>query len=694
MNSVLQCLAYTAPLANYARSQEHVRKCRVMSFCSLCNFCRLVVDMHDGRGRSTEPSKFFQSVKILGPTLRPYRQEDCHEFLRYLVNSMQMVQEREAIGGMNSGGSSGSGGRKLPLGVAETSWMFRIFGGFIVNELRCCVCQFTSRRADPFMDLSLELHGKSLRDCFVHFFKAEKLGGDNCWKCDKCKKKQPALKQMRLLSLPESLTIQLKRFSPTGRKYDRHVQFESELRLRDFMVPDLPEQQRDVRFSLYAAVVHSGPTTNSGHYTSFVRASNNVWYHFDDDHVSQVSAATVLKNSPYLLFYSQTHPSTARNKQQAPLPATSAVPPVVKQAKSPQEQKKQQQQQQQQHQQLQKQVQIGNSSSNQPNGTSGALKPVNGAVVSSIEQSPKKQHTTVQQGKPNGVTKSPLSGASAGDVGFSPQELKKLVDSVTPTASLASKNGSKQQDSGSPAQKPASAPEKRAVVPKDKEEEEEQFDAAADNLYMRELFDGSARQIGALVSQPVFKDVVKKSRKRALAEEEANVAESAVDREPSKKLLPAVSTDQTAVRSALKPLEGSSSGSALLAPVAAAWNEDDSNYQKKYVLIKQVETEMQQEKRGFLDPELDSGRVKKLKRREADDAPSSAARGKKKQSKNAIQVAFDKLLSKKKQRGASTVQEVLSGGKKKRNMKSPSGKGSFMLQRRKFLKKVKQKLNR
>ncbi len=72
------------------------------------------------------------------------RQEDAHEWMRYLVERMQLVQEREA---------AGSGG-KLPPHVGETSWLSQMFGGYILNELKCKVCGFSSRRCDPFMDLA------------------------------------------------------------------------------------------------------------------------------------------------------------------------------------------------------------------------------------------------------------------------------------------------------------------------------------------------------------------------------------------------------------------------------------------------------------------------------------------------------------------------------------------------------------
>jgi hypothetical protein len=48
---------------------------------------------------------------------------------------------------------------------------------------------------------------------------------------------------------------------------------------------------RPALYSLYGVLVHSGHSVHSGHYYSYVRAPNGMWYICDDTHVAQVGLA-------------------------------------------------------------------------------------------------------------------------------------------------------------------------------------------------------------------------------------------------------------------------------------------------------------------------------------------------------------------------------------------------------------------
>lgn len=52
----------------------------------------------------------------------------------------------------------------------------------------------------------------SIYDSLCEFFSVEDLGGDNCYRCDKCKTLQRAKKHLRALALPPILSLHLKRF--------------------------------------------------------------------------------------------------------------------------------------------------------------------------------------------------------------------------------------------------------------------------------------------------------------------------------------------------------------------------------------------------------------------------------------------------------------------------------------------------
>ena len=52
-----------------------------------------------------------------------------------------------------------------------------------------------------------------------------------------------------------------------------------------------------------------GGSTNSGHYYSYVKNSNGIWYEMNDTSVRQVRLNRVLKDSAYILFYASMNPS-------------------------------------------------------------------------------------------------------------------------------------------------------------------------------------------------------------------------------------------------------------------------------------------------------------------------------------------------------------------------------------------------
>lgn len=128
LNSALQCLAYCPPFYHYVMERSHKRQCTKTGFCSLCCVCTLVEKLHgvEPSRQPVLPSVLLNNLRAVAPSMRRHRQEDAHEWLRFLINSLQGVLEREA---------AGSAGKCDPR-VAETSWMFRLFGGHIVNEVK------------------------------------------------------------------------------------------------------------------------------------------------------------------------------------------------------------------------------------------------------------------------------------------------------------------------------------------------------------------------------------------------------------------------------------------------------------------------------------------------------------------------------------------------------------------------------
>ncbi|KAI5083066.1 hypothetical protein GOP47_0002809 [Adiantum capillus-veneris] len=284
LNSVLQCLTYTPPLAAHLQAGLHNMSCNIAGFCAMCALERHVREALSSYGRVVSPSYLVKNLRSISRSFQLWRQEDAHEYMRYLIEALQRCCSVELV----SGGS----------------FIKSVFGGRLRSQVKCTQCSYCSNKYDPFLDLSLEVaRADSLHKALAHFTAIEVLDGDNKYHCSKCNTKVRALKQFTIDQAPPILTVQLKRFGSSGSyggKIDKKVHFERELDLKPFVTGT---EDEDLRYSLYAVLVHSGYTTHSGHYYCFVRTATDTWHAMDDSEVSQVSESSVLAQKAYILFY-------------------------------------------------------------------------------------------------------------------------------------------------------------------------------------------------------------------------------------------------------------------------------------------------------------------------------------------------------------------------------------------------------
>jgi len=327
LNSVLQCLSYTAPLANWLLSREHGRKCVVEGFCLVCTMEKHMALLHSAassKSASIAPTAIVAQLRWIAKQMRAGRQEDAHEFLRFFIEAMQ----RNLLAGLVSRETTPSEKDRL----AQQTGLHSIFGGKLTSKVHCLGCGEISSHSDSFLDLSLDIrNAPSLRAALDNFVKPEKLLRGNRYRCGHCLELCDATKRLEIEQPPLILTLHLKRFqvTPTGHtlKLYAPIAFDEALSLAC------------TDYRLFAVLVHEGQTASSGHYHCFVRGSTGLWYSMNDSSVSQVSLATVLKQRAYILFYQQSkgepepqkaqaEPSSSKDATVSPSPPSSvSIPP-------------------------------------------------------------------------------------------------------------------------------------------------------------------------------------------------------------------------------------------------------------------------------------------------------------------------------------------------------------------------------
>ncbi|KAG2240894.1 hypothetical protein Bca52824_097004 [Brassica carinata] len=298
LNSVLQCLTYTEPLAAYLQDVGHEKRCRVAGFCALCAMQKHVRNALQATGKILAPKYLVSNLRCVSRNFRNCRQEDAHE---YMINLLECMHKCSLPSGVPSESSD----------AYRSSLVHKIFGGSLRSRVKCAQCSHCSDKFDPFLDLSLDISkADSLQRALARFTSNELLDdGAKVYQCERCKQKVKATKQLTVSKAPYVLTVHLKRFEAhRSDKIDKKVEFASAVDMKPFVSGPY---EGNLKYTLYGVIVHSGRSIHSGHYACFVRTSSGMWYSLDDNRVSQVSEKTVFNQKAYMLFYVRDRQNTA-----------------------------------------------------------------------------------------------------------------------------------------------------------------------------------------------------------------------------------------------------------------------------------------------------------------------------------------------------------------------------------------------
>nr|GEW80069.1 ubiquitin carboxyl-terminal hydrolase 17-like [Tanacetum cinerariifolium] len=301
-NAVLQCLVYTPPLTAYLLEGVHSKACDKKGWCFTCELEGLVMKAKGGYS-PLSPIRLLTHIENIGSHLGHGKEEDAHEFLRYVIDALQSVCIREA------------GRNALNSLEEETTLVGLTFGGYLRSKVICMKCGVKSERHERIMDLTVEIEGDivTLEEALDKFTCTEVLDGENKYKCSRCKSYEKGKKKLTLLEAPNVLTIALKRFQ-SGKfgKLNKSIHFPEILDMAPYVSGT---SDKSPIYRLYGVVVHLD-TMNaafSGHYVCYIKNFQNRWFKFDDSLVKEVDLQHVLAKGAYMLLYARCSPRAPRS---------------------------------------------------------------------------------------------------------------------------------------------------------------------------------------------------------------------------------------------------------------------------------------------------------------------------------------------------------------------------------------------
>ena len=118
------------------------------TFCMICDLARHIKRVYGHSGDAIRPVYIYQRLKLIAKHFTFGRQEDAHEFLRYVIDNMWKACLTNFEHNNNF---------KLDHLSKETTIINHIFGGYHRSQVICLHCNEKSNTYDYFMDFMLDI---------------------------------------------------------------------------------------------------------------------------------------------------------------------------------------------------------------------------------------------------------------------------------------------------------------------------------------------------------------------------------------------------------------------------------------------------------------------------------------------------------------------------------------------------------
>ncbi|GBE60981.1 ubiquitin carboxyl-terminal hydrolase [Babesia ovata] len=267
------------------------------------------------------PKKLLQKICKQNEYFVLGDQQDAHEFLTYLINTMMdeikalnKGDEPKSGAGKDSSGHVGgdggtgnnrdrSGKRRTPSVASpkqqkpERTWLSRLVEGSLKSETTCDSCSTVTGTLEPFLTLSVDIFENcDISSCIQEYCAPERLTGKNQFYCDNCRAYTDASKRVVFENLPPIFIVHLKRFRFTAISpntsysvlYDSFERLPYSVTSNRMVTLQSRTQRTPVVYELFAVVNHVGTSPSYGHYNAITEVDGR-WYCCDDSSTVRVS---------------------------------------------------------------------------------------------------------------------------------------------------------------------------------------------------------------------------------------------------------------------------------------------------------------------------------------------------------------------------------------------------------------------
>ncbi|KAK7798490.1 hypothetical protein U0070_015147 [Myodes glareolus] len=165
-NSVLQALYFCRPFRENVLAYKAQQKKKENLLTCLADLFHSIATQKKKVG-VIPPKKFISRLRKENDLFDNYMQQDAHEFLNYLLNTIaDILQEEKKQEKQNGKLKNGNMNEPAESNKPELTWVHEIFQGTLTNETRCLNCE-----TDLWVGLSiipLDLKRKRL-EVWVHY---------------------------------------------------------------------------------------------------------------------------------------------------------------------------------------------------------------------------------------------------------------------------------------------------------------------------------------------------------------------------------------------------------------------------------------------------------------------------------------------------------------------------------------------